>query len=183
LRRAKPGQAVVVLDPGLSFGTGQHPTTSFCLRLLVNARRDDQAQSFLDIGTGSGILAIAAAKLGYRPVLAFDCDPDAVRVARANARRNRVGKRMRIQEADLRTFSPGRRRGHDVVCANLLANLLVAESGKILQQVKPGGLLVVAGILAREFDCVNRHYIAAGARLLRSCAQREWQSAAYRVPT
>jgi ribosomal protein L11 methyltransferase len=82
---------VVILDPGLSFGTGQHPTTSFCLHEIARCRKNGHAaQSFLDIGTGSGILAIAAAKLGYQPVHAFDFDPESVRVARENARKNRV---------------------------------------------------------------------------------------------
>src|SRR6266478_6025913 len=77
-RRPRAGQAVVVLDPGLSFGTGQHPTTAFCLEQIVARRQIGGRQSFLDIGTGSGILAIAAARLGYRPVRAFDLDPAAV---------------------------------------------------------------------------------------------------------
>ena len=69
--------SVVVLDPGLSFGTGQHPTTRFCLEQIVAVRKPGRAQSFLDLGTGSGILAIAAARLGYRPVAATDFDPEA----------------------------------------------------------------------------------------------------------
>src|SRR6266478_3187411 len=77
-RRARKGQAVVVLDPGLSFGTGQHPTTAFCLRQIVTRRRLGERQSFLDIGSGSGILAIAAVKLGYSSVRAIDSDVEAV---------------------------------------------------------------------------------------------------------
>jgi len=77
-KRPRKNQAVVILDPGLSFGTGQHPTTSFCLNELVHNRQSGTRQSFLDIGTGSGILAIAAAKLGYQPVRAFDFDPESV---------------------------------------------------------------------------------------------------------
>ena len=95
-RRPRAGQAVVVLDPGLSFGTGQHPTTAFCLRQVAACRDPRRPQSFLDIGTGSGILAIAAAKLGYSPVEAFDNDPVAVRRARDNARRNGVAGKVRI---------------------------------------------------------------------------------------
>jgi ribosomal protein L11 methyltransferase len=100
-RRPLTGQAVVVLDPGLSFGTGRHPTTAFCLRQLVARRRSGALQSCLDIGTGSGILAIAAAKLGYAPVDAFDVDPESIRVARANARRNGVGALIRLRRQDL----------------------------------------------------------------------------------
>ena len=98
-RRARPGQRVVILDPGLSFGTGHHPTTLFCLEQLARCRQPGQPQSFLDIGAGSGILAIAAAKLGYSPVVAFDCDPEAVRVCRQNVKTNKV--RVRLARADL----------------------------------------------------------------------------------
>ena len=80
-QRAAKNQAVVVLDPGLSFGTGQHPTTAFCLQEIVRGLKPDTRRSFLDIGTGSGILAIAAVKLGYAPVHAFDFDAASVRVA------------------------------------------------------------------------------------------------------
>ena len=97
----RKNQAVVILDPGLSFGTGQHPTTAFCLRELVRCGKIKTGRSFLDIGTGSGILAIAAAKLGYSPVYAFDFDPEAVRVARANARVNGVHKKVRIVRKDV----------------------------------------------------------------------------------
>jgi ribosomal protein L11 methyltransferase len=103
------GQAVVVLDPGLSFGTGQHPTTSFCLRQIVALHRRHMARishsarfpSLLDIGCGSGILAISAAKLGYAPVHAFDFDPVSVRVAQKNCRTNRVEKKVAVSRKDL----------------------------------------------------------------------------------
>ena len=81
-RLPRAGQAVVVLDPGLSFGTGQHPTTAFCLSEIVRGEKKETSRSFLDIGTGSGILAIAAAKLNFRPVRAFDFDPASVAESR-----------------------------------------------------------------------------------------------------
>jgi ribosomal protein L11 methyltransferase len=180
-RRASPGQAVVVLDPGLSFGTGQHPTTSFCLRELVREHNRRRQQSFLDIGTGSGILAIAAAKLGYQPVQAFDFDPESVRVASANARRNRVAGRIQFEQKDLTRLPRQSRAKYDVVCANLLADLLVAESSRILSRVKPGGLLVIAGILGREFAEVNAHFTAKGTHPLRMRTEGEWQSGSYRI--
>jgi ribosomal protein L11 methyltransferase len=180
-RRAKPGQAVVVLDPGLSFGTGQHPTTSFCLREVVKARHKGVKQSFLDIGTGSGILAISAAKLGYEPIHGFDHDPESVRVASTNALRNKVDRRIRFRQADL-TEQPSRsRRKYDLVCANLLADLLTTESAKILNRVKAGGTLVVAGILSEEFNAVERRFLALGAQPLRTRIKGEWQSGSYRV--
>ena len=178
-RRARPGQAEVVLDPGLSFGTGQHPTTAFCLHQLVNCRPQARQASFLDIGTGSGILAIAAAKLGFAPVEAFDFDPDAVRMARANARRNRVLDKVRLYQADL-TKVPGRSaRDYDLVCANLISPLLMAERERILARLKPGGRLVLAGILKIEFSRIRRVYEKGGLKLVASRAEKEWCSGAF----
>jgi ribosomal protein L11 methyltransferase len=176
------GQSVVVLDPGLSFGTGQHPTTHFCLTQLAAARKPDTRQSFLDIGTGSGILAIAAAKLGYRPVHGFDFDPEAVRVARENAARNRVSEVFRPVRRDLLTMPTPKTARYDLVCANLLADLLVIARDKILAHLRPGGRLVVAGILAREFGEVRRAYQQAGLRLMADRAEKEWCSGCFVRP-
>ena len=177
-RRPRKGQAVIVLDPGLGFGTGQHPTTAFCLR-QVAARRDPAVrQSFLDIGTGSGILAVAAARLGYSPVEAIDCDPEAVRAARANARRNRVLDRIRLRRADL-TRLPSPRAQYDLICANLISTLLVSERQRILAHLTADGTLVIAGILKTEFAAVRKTFEAAGLALVASRAEREWRSGAF----
>jgi ribosomal protein L11 methyltransferase len=181
-QRARRGQRVVILDPGLSFGTGQHPTTAFCLEELVRARKTGQAQSFLDIGTGSGILALAAVKLGYRPVRALDNDPLAVRIARANARRNRVPDRLTIVRQDL-THLPGRGRfQYDLVCANLVRDLLINEGDRIVNRLRPGGQLVVAGVLRSEFAEVQAAYHGRGLRLQRSQREAEWESGSFLKP-
>jgi len=179
-RRARPGQAVVVLDPGLSFGTGQHPTTSFCLQQICAGRAPETRRSFLDIGTGSGILAIAAAKLGFAPVDAFDFDPDAVRVARENARRNGVLEKIKLRRTDLTKLPRRAARKYDLMCANLISNLLIAERKRILSRLKPGGVLVLAGILKTEFAGVQRAYEAAGLCLIASRSENEWRSGAFR---
>jgi ribosomal protein L11 methyltransferase len=178
-RRPRHGQRVVVLDPGLSFGTGQHPTTRFCLQQLASARRAEQKQSFLDMGTGSGILAIAAAKLGYRPVAAFDFDADAVRIARRNASRNRVSRRVRFTTEDLSRLPlrPGRR--YQVICANLIFDLLITERDRVLARLLPGGTLVLAGILCSQFARVLRAYESAGLKLKARRKENEWESAAF----
>jgi ribosomal protein L11 methyltransferase len=178
-RRSKPGQATVVLDPGMSFGTGQHPTTSFCLRELARLRKPDQEQSFLDLGTGSGILAICAAKLGYEPVHALDLDPDSITVARANARLNKVSHRISFERQDLSVMPGHSRSQYSVVCANLISNLLLAQREKILARLRRGGFLVVAGILKLEFSQVRAAYEEAGLRLVRSCVDREWRSGCF----
>lgn len=179
-RRARKGRAVIVLDPGLSFGTGQHPTTAFCLRQLAARRQSGKAQSFFDIGTGSGILAIAAAKLGYSPVDAFDCDPEAVRAARANARRNRLTDGISIAVGDVTRLSRrGGKKKYHVLCANLTSSLLVDERKRILSRLRPDGVLIVAGILDAEFAGVQTHYERAGLKLVSARTEKEWRSAVF----
>ena len=178
-RKPKRNQAVVILDPGLSFGTGQHPTTSFCLHELVRVRRPGQRLAFLDIGTGSGILAIAAAKLGYAPVQAFDFDPESIRVARANANRNGVLKILKLLRVDLTRLPVAPARRYDVICANLVSTLLLAERERILARLEPGGSLVLAGILKSEFAQVRDFYSAAGLCLTKSRLEKEWCSGSF----
>jgi ribosomal protein L11 methyltransferase len=176
-RRLRKNQAVVVLNPGLSFGTGQHPTTAFCLQELVRGVKNRPSRSFLDIGTGSGILAIAAAKLGYSPVHAFDLDPEAVRVARANARANSVQAKLRISRADVARLPLRPARQYDVICANLLAPLLIAQRRRIVNRLRPDGTLVLAGILKSEFPQVRRFFAELGLKLAVKNARNEWRSA------
>src|SRR6185503_8443046 len=146
---------------------------------IVANRSADQQQSLLDIGTGSGILAIAAVKLGYRPVEAYDFDPDAVRVARANARQNAVSRRLTIAQRDL-TREPLRSvHKFDMICANLIFDLLLSERARIVNRLGPGGTLVLAGILRAQFPAVARAYHPLGLRLRVSRRQNEWQSGVF----
>lgn len=179
-RKLKPGQALVVLDPGLSFGTGQHATTSFCLHQLVKARKKGTNQSFLDMGTGSGILAISAAKLGYSPIEAFDYDPEAVRVAKENAAKNKVADKLKLKQADLTKLPAKSRQRYDIVCANLIYDLLVAEAAKISARVQPDGLLVLAGILETQFALVESTFAQHGWKLVASKVEKEWRSGSFK---
>jgi ribosomal protein L11 methyltransferase len=187
-KRPRKNQAVVILDPGLSFGTGQHPTTSFCLREICrvgvmrqqSSHRLNTIKSFLDIGTGSGILAIAAAKLGFKPIRAFDFDPEAVRVARANARVNGVDKKLEIVRGDVAKLSIVPRKKFDLVCANLISNLLIAERTRILPQLNDGGTLVLAGILKSEFTEVQKEFESLGLKQISAKSEKEWRSGAFR---
>jgi ribosomal protein L11 methyltransferase len=172
-RNAHPGQKVIVIDPGLSFGTGQHPTTRFCLEHLAVARIPGAHQGFLDVGTGSGILAIAAAKLGYWPVRAFDFDPAAVRIAKENARKNRV--KLHITRGDITEMAGGAAK-YDVVCANLTADLLENSAAKIATFVKPSGRLVLAGILRTQIFSVRKCFELRGFLTKKSRAEDEWES-------
>jgi ribosomal protein L11 methyltransferase len=164
----------VVLDPGLSFGTGQHPTTFYCLDKLVEGFHP--GASFLDIGCGSGILAISAAKLGYSPVQAFDFDPVAVRIAQGNLRRNRVAQKVRCRRQDLTKAPLLSRQKFDVICANLVAELLISQSRRIINRLKENGRLIVAGILTTQFDEVHQAFRKRGLRLHDSRIEGEWQS-------
>jgi ribosomal protein L11 methyltransferase len=175
-RKPKRGQAVVILDPGLSFGTGQHPTTAFCLEQLAALRHDGTKQSLLDVGCGSGILAIAAVKLGYQRVEAFDFDPEAVRVAKENARVNAV--QPGITRRDL-TRLPQTGKQFEVVCANLIYDLLIAERDKLLNRLAPGGTLVLAGILNEQFTAVKREFTRAGMKVVAQRTVGEWTSGTF----
>jgi ribosomal protein L11 methyltransferase len=181
--RPQPGLKVVVLNPGLSFGTGHHPTTAFCLRQLVILRRRMPRPSLLDLGSGSGILAIAGAKLGYRPVQAIDSDPVAARVALSNSRRNRVDHRIQISRMDLKKVPLRPETRFDVVCANLTSDLLIAEGRRIAGQLQPSGYVVLAGILNREFASIQRHFTSLGFKLLTQQSKGEWHSGLFRSLT
>lgn len=180
-RKLKKGQQEIVLDPGLSFGTGQHPTTRFCLEQVVAFRNPDSKQSFLDIGTGSGILAIAATKLGYQPVEAFDFDPEAVRISRANAAQNGLAERLRIIRKDLTKIPPKPARQFDLVCANLMYDLLLEQKQRIINRLKPEGHLVLAGILQTQFQQVRIAFERAGLELREHIVEKEWESGAFAV--
>jgi ribosomal protein L11 methyltransferase len=181
-RRPRRNQAAVVLDPGLSFGTGRHPTTAFCLRELARRRKAGAKQSFLDMGTGSGILAIAAAKLGYSPVHAFDYDPEALRVARANARKNRVHRRIKIERRDVKALPMRPLRRYDLICANLISTLLIAERRRIVAQLRSDGTLVLAGILKPEFSQIQTVYKGLGLKLAARQGGNEWCSGSFCWP-
>jgi ribosomal protein L11 methyltransferase len=184
-KRRQSGQAMVILNPGLSFGTGQHPTTMFCLEEIVrNANRtlrkrsaavsSKNRPSFFDIGTGSGILAISAAKLGYHPVLAIDFDPEAFRAARANARAN--GVKIKLFRGDVTKLPIRPKKRFNLICANLISGLLVNERKRIVAHLNSGGSLVLAGILKSEFPDVQKAFEKSGLKLVRARNKNEWRS-------
>jgi len=139
----RPGVIEIVIDPGQAFGTGTHPTTALCLELLLDLK---ERGSFTDLGCGSGVLAIAAAKLGFEPITAVDAERQAIEATRANANANGVPL-DRIERGDLRN-SPAPKA--DAVAANLMRPLLlrVAE----LWEGEPPATLIVSGLLDHEAD-------------------------------
>lgn len=178
-KKAAPGQALVLLDPGLSFGTGQHATTRFCLQELVDVREENRPQSLLDAGMGSGILALAGVALGFGPVEGFDFDPDCVRTAGENAALNGMTNKVTFEQADVTRLPKRPKRKFDVVCANLMADLLIAEAPRLVSRVAPGGRLVLAGILTTQFPSVEKAFTALGWERLHDCVEREWKSGSF----
>jgi len=157
-------EAVVRLAPGLAFGTGMHPTTALCLEWLAGAELD--GRRVIDYGTGSGILALAAARLGAREVVAVDNDPQALAAVRANAKLNTLTVTAVAPEA----LPPGKA---DIVVANILARPLVLLADTLLARLRPGGRLVLAGITGDQADVVAAAY-AGRARLLERRTRGEW---------
>lgn len=153
---APEGTIEVVLDPGMAFGTGTHPTTSLCLAALSDLLAKSRDARVLDVGTGSGLLAIAAAKLGAARVTATDNDPIALAVARENAEAN--GAAIDFTAADVRLIEGA----YDVVVANILANTLVELAPALAARLAPGGVVLLSGILAPQEDEVRRAYVALG---------------------
>ncbi len=144
-----PGDAVLWLDPGLAFGTGNHETTRLCVeRLVVCAEEHGTGGRVIDAGCGSGILALSAALLGYRDVVGFDNDPEAVRVSEENAALNGLTGRVRFATADLETGLAGRQA--DLLLANIQADVLLRYAAVLTGAVAPGGTLILSGILAGE---------------------------------
>ncbi len=138
-----PEAIILVLDPGMAFGTGSHPTTRLCLEWLE--QQVDQGHSVLDYGCGSGILAIAAAKLGADNVVGVDIDPQAVSAAKSNAERNEVRAHFEDSSKEIKGQ-------FDIVVANILSNPLKALAPAICSHVRCGGRLALSGILAEQAD-------------------------------
>jgi ribosomal protein L11 methyltransferase len=172
-----PGDVVIGLDPGMAFGTGQHETTRGCLRLLERAVRP--GVRVLDVGTGSGILAVAAAKLGAAEVLACDIEPQSVQVACENAQRNGVGGRITVALGSLGPDWPFERPAQgwaEVVVANIHARALVELAGPLAGAATADGALILSGIIGeREADVVDV-YAAGGFRAAERLPDGEWRT-------
>jgi ribosomal protein L11 methyltransferase len=172
---APSGRAAVVIDPGMAFGTGHHGSTRGCLRLLDCATRELRINRALDLGTGSGVLAIALAKLGVPEVWAIDNDPSARAIAAGNIERNRVGACVRT--ASNLDEVPG---PFDLVIANLFANILEELAPRLTQAVRPGGTLICSGFVAGDELRMRDVYRALGMVLDRHCEEETWVTLALR---
>jgi len=167
----KPTDVVVQLDPGMAFGTGLHPTTQLCLRALEEFVQP--GMDVLDLGTGSGILAVAAAKLGARRVLAFDNDQQAVSVARGNIVDNDVSACVSVQSGSLQDVSGS----YDLVVVNILARVIVdmVEEG-LSQRLRPDGVLITAGIIVDKVPEVLTAFERSSLQLVDQRQRGDWVS-------
>ena len=150
--KRQDGRVTLVIDPGLAFGTGSHPTTRMCLEWLDQA--DLAGKRVIDYGCGSGILAIAAARLGAAQVIGIDIDPQALASAQDNARINRVA--VAVQSSSDMMPAPA-----DVVVANILSNPLKLLAPMLVSLVAPGGVILLSGVLERQIDEVAQFYEAS----------------------
>lgn len=170
------GRVPIVLDPGMAFGTGHHASTRGSLVLLERALRDRPTAQVLDLGTGSGILAIAARKLGAGGIWAIDIDADACAVAAENAAVNGV------RDLHIGTELAAAPGPFDVIVANLLAGLLVELAAIIAGRLARGGVAIGAGLLASEADAVRDAWRAAGLIAADEWSDEGWTALAYRKP-
>jgi ribosomal protein L11 methyltransferase len=170
--RRAPDDVVLALDPGMAFGTGLHPTTRLCLA-GVEALADRgvlDAARVLDVGCGSGILAIAALKLGAASALGVDTDPIAIEATTANALRNALARRIRAREGSL----PSGEAPFDVVLANLIAGVLVPLAGPLRDELRPDGTLLASGIFIDREAEVRGAFEAAGLHVTGRSDEGEW---------
>jgi len=147
----RTGEVIVEIDPGMAFGTGTHATTRFCLELME--RYLGEGMKVIDIGTGSGILAIAAAKLGAERVVAVDNDPVAVRTARENVARNGVQDRVEVEARDFRALAENTA---DLIIGNLTADLVEGFAPKVGGMLARGGYFIASGVTAEQWPRVQR---------------------------
>ncbi len=170
----QPGEKVVEMDPGMAFGTGQHASTRGALLLMQRAFRDlppALASRALDVGTGTGILAMAAALWGAREVLALDNDPEAVRVAGENVGHNRLADRIQVSLTPLAEVQGS----FGLVTANIVHDVLVALRPDLTRLVAPSGFLALAGVLAgAQENNLIRLYAESGLKLVEARYEDEW---------
>ncbi|MNW29475.1 Ribosomal protein L11 methyltransferase [compost metagenome] len=174
-----PEEKIIELDPGMAFGTGTHPTTSLCLRTLEGVIRE--GDEVIDVGTGSGILAIGACQLGASRVLALDLDPVAVSSAKENTKLNRLEDRIEVVESDL--LSVLKNNGDSsvsvtlpvrVVVANILAEIILLFIEDVYQALQAGGYYIASGIYKNKEQAVEEALLAAGFEIVNTAREEDW---------
>ena len=167
----EPEDRVIDLDPGLAFGTGYHPTTYTCLEALE--RLVHPGAAVLDLGTGSGILTIAAIKLGAGEVLALDTDPVAVKAARQNFRHSELGDKVTVAQGSLphRLAAEGH---YDLALANISARVIKERAGSLLPVLGPEGRLIASGIIDEQRAVAEEALVEVGFVIEEVCQREDW---------
>ncbi|WP_226002814.1 50S ribosomal protein L11 methyltransferase [Paenibacillus sp. BJ-4] len=175
---ASEDEKIIELDPGMAFGTGTHPTTSLCLRTLESVIKG--GEEVIDVGTGSGILAIGAVKLGAKHVLALDLDPVAVSSARENTRLNGLEEHITIKESDLLSVlnasdpTLGIQLPVKLVVANILAEIILLFIDDVYKALEPGGVYIASGIWKNKEEVVETALKAAGFEIAEIRRDEDW---------
>ena len=165
----KEGEVVVAIDPGAAFGTGQHPTTALAIRALEKEVRE--GMRVFDVGTGSGVLAIAAAKLGAQKVVAMDYDNVAVRIAGENVALNDVGDRVELGVSDCFQNFVG---SADIIVANIIADIVLKLLPEVPARLKENGKFIAGGIIDERLDDVLEGVRAAGLKIVEERHEKGW---------
>lgn len=169
---AKDSDVIIKMDPGMAFGTGTHETTRLCLSMMEKHMKPDM--TVMDMGTGSGILAIYAAKIGAEKIDAYDIDPVAVRVAKENFKENNVEDKIYCAVSDLMQNADKTREKYDFVCANIVADIVIRLSECMGDYVKAGGLCAVSGIIEPQAERVKKAVSDKGFVLIDEMKENDW---------
>ena len=164
---------VIVMDPGLAFGTGHHASTQLALLLLeeIFLDRGKETTRVLDVGTGSGILAMACALFGAMEVLAIDTDPEAVETAQQNILRNRLADRITVSGQDVRLLKPG----FHIIVANITRDILAGLASSLTRLLHPDGFMVLSGVLHGDQEhSIRKIYGAQGLQFIKRLDKAEW---------
>ncbi len=172
-----PGRVGIELDPGMAFGTGHHGSTQGCLTALDALVSPERAPRVLDLGTGSGVLAIAAVKLGARSALAVDIDADACDIAAANVRGNSV-----VEAVEITTLLDPGQTGFDIIVANIFSGMLIGFANDIVRRLNPGGYAIGAGLETAEAPAVIDAWTASGMTRVHEYEIDGWTTLVFRGP-
>ena len=172
--KAKPDEVIVELDPGMSFGTGRHATTRFCIKMLDKLiDQKGSSASIIDAGCGSGILTIAAHKLGFRNISAFDNDPGCIITTTENLELNKIDPaEITLEERGLQDADTTKQ--YDIVIANIMAHILVANRDVLKALMGENAHLILAGILTEEYSDVRKQFEELGLQEVDSITEDEW---------
>ena len=169
---AKDGEIIVTMDPGMAFGTGTHETTRLIISLLQKYVKE--GDSLLDVGTGSGILAICGAKLGADKCRAYDIDPMSVRVANENIRESGLEDKITCAQSDLLRQAENRVGGYDIICANIVADIIIRMTPDVAPFMSEKTVLLASGIIAERCDDVVRCFEQHGFKIVERAEDNGW---------